>query len=242
MIIQHLKIENIPAVLWGEETGKLFIAIHGDQSHKTDTVIQMFAGEAAGHGFQTLSFDLPEHGDRKAEKVLCNPLNVISDLEKILRYARSKYTDIGLFGCSIGAYFAILASQREATIRRALFLSPVVDMRCVIENLMEWFGVTPERLERERVIETPVKTLYWDYYRYVVDHLVKWDKPTALLYGEKDDFCSFEDIHRFAKASGADVTVMPGGVHYFHTDEQLDCFRNWLQEKLKTEDNHEKMV
>ena len=33
---QYVKIENIPAVLWGPAADKLFIAVHGDQFNKAD--------------------------------------------------------------------------------------------------------------------------------------------------------------------------------------------------------------
>lgn len=32
----------------------------------------------------------------------------------------------------------------------------------------------------------------------------------------------------FAKSTGADLTVMPGGEHWFHTDEQTEFRNGWL--------------
>lgn len=46
MIRIDLKIEGIPAILWGEPSDKLFIAIHGNMSSKDDDVIVIFAEEA----------------------------------------------------------------------------------------------------------------------------------------------------------------------------------------------------
>jgi predicted alpha/beta-hydrolase family hydrolase len=66
-----MKISNIPATLWGEKSNKLFIAVHGNLSHKEDTVIELLADEATRKGYQVLSFDLPEHGDRKTEGTPC---------------------------------------------------------------------------------------------------------------------------------------------------------------------------
>jgi len=61
----HFTIESIPAILWGEPSEKLFIAVHGNMSSKDDEGIVIFAEEAINKGYQALSFDLPEHGDRK---------------------------------------------------------------------------------------------------------------------------------------------------------------------------------
>ena len=65
MLKNNFKISNIPAVLWGEKSEKVFIAVHGNISNKEDAVIQILAEEANRKGYQVLSFDLPEHGERK---------------------------------------------------------------------------------------------------------------------------------------------------------------------------------
>ena len=34
MKIERIKINNIPAIIWGEKSSKVFIAIHGNMSNK----------------------------------------------------------------------------------------------------------------------------------------------------------------------------------------------------------------
>jgi len=53
--------------LWRPTSSSVIIAVHGDQSNKADKVIAILAEKAMKKGYQTLRFDLPEHGDRKAE-------------------------------------------------------------------------------------------------------------------------------------------------------------------------------
>ena len=106
-------------------------------------------------------------------------------------------------------------------------------MKRIINNMMAWFGVTEERLEKEQTISTPAKTLYWDYYQYVLAHPVSWDKPTAILYGAKDTLCEFDYVNDFAKRTGADMTVIEEAEHYFHTKEQLFSLRKWLKQYIK---------
>ncbi len=66
MLQKSVTIQNktisIPAILWGEHTGNLYIAVHGNMSNKADEPIVIFAEEAVKKGYQVLSFDLPEHG------------------------------------------------------------------------------------------------------------------------------------------------------------------------------------
>ncbi|MDL2259075.1 alpha/beta hydrolase [Eubacteriales bacterium OttesenSCG-928-K08] len=231
MEINNFMIGNIPSVLWGPVSDNLLIAVHGNQSNKTDVVIEIVAGIAVEKGYRVLSFDLPEHGDRKEESRLCDAQNCAHDLAQIMKYARTLSDEISVFGCSIGAYFSMLAYQNEP-IKRALFLSPIVDMKHLIENMMKWFNVSKEQLEKEQEVTTPINTLYWHYYQYVLRHPVKWDKPTALLYGAKDELSEYETVSAFAERCNANMTVLDDSEHFFHTERQLDFLRNWLHENI----------
>jgi len=42
MIKQEFKIKDISAILWGNKSDRLFIAVHGNMSNKTDDVIGVF--------------------------------------------------------------------------------------------------------------------------------------------------------------------------------------------------------
>lgn len=225
-----LRIGNIPAILWGRASEKLFIAVHGNMSHKADDAIIILAEEAILSGHQVLSFDLPGHGDRKAESLPCKVQNCIQDLNSVMRHAKLISDDISLFSCSMGAYFSLLAYGREE-LKQCLFLSPVVDMERIIEKMMNWFSITEERLKKEKEIPTPVgQVLYWDYYCYVKEHPVSdWKIPTSILYGSEDDLCEFDIISSFSKRFDCDLKILENGEHYFHTEEQLDFFRQWLK-------------
>ncbi|EEM95846.1 Alpha/beta hydrolase [Bacillus thuringiensis IBL 200] len=58
MLKNNFKISNIPAVLWGEKSEKVFIAVHGNMSNKEDAVIQILAEEANRKGYQVLSLSM----------------------------------------------------------------------------------------------------------------------------------------------------------------------------------------
>jgi alpha-beta hydrolase superfamily lysophospholipase len=235
MKTEKIKIKNIPAILWGEPSEKLFITVHGDKSSKEDEVIRVLAEEAtaAGKGYQVLSFDLPEHGDRKNQDVPCKVQNCVNDIEEIIAYAQSVSKRISIFGCSMGAYFSLLAF-RNIPLEQCLFLSPVVDMERLIRNMMVWFGVTEERLEREKENETPIgKTLYWDYFCYVKEHPIdKWDTPTGILYGSDDNITENSVIKAFSERFGCNLQVLEHGEHFFHTETPLAVYRNWLKENI----------
>jgi hypothetical protein len=231
---QELLIKNIPAVLWGEPSDKILVAVHGHASSKTDAPIALLAGEAVPLGYQVLSFDLPQHGDRKNEPALCKVQNCVQDIHRIMDFAAGQAGQVSLFACSMGAYFSLLAC-RDLPVRQSLFLSPIVDMKRLINNMMAWFDVSPDRLRAEQEIALPTigQTLYWDYYCYVRDNPVTvWESPTAILYGEADNLCEYEVITSFAQGFGCSLTVMKQGEHYFHTPAQLEFYRRWLKQHL----------
>lgn len=226
---ERFKIGRIPAVLWGDPAERLIIAVHGNMSDKEDVPIEMLAGHAVLKGYQVLSFDLPEHGDRRQEGVLCKVQNCVEELREVMAYARKTWSRISVFANSMGACFSLLAYETES-LEACWFLSPVVDMRRLIENMMGWFQITPEQLEEEGEIATPVgQVLYWDYYCYVKEHPVcRWTPETHILYGSGDDMCERDTIEAFTKAFHCDLEIMEGGEHYFHTPEQLRVLSEWL--------------
>ncbi|WP_346887386.1 alpha/beta hydrolase [Clostridium sp. UBA1056] len=235
MIKQNFKIENIPAILWGDKSDKLFVVVHGNMSNKADDFIVVFAEEATERGYQVLSFDLPEHGDRKNETYACKVQNCVKDLNKIMCYAQALSNNISVLACSMGAYFSLLA-YKNVPLKQCLFLSPVVNMERIINNMMTWFNISENRLKSEKEIPTPIgQTLYWDYYCYVKEHpIVTWNNPTSILYGADDNLCELDVVSAFVKCFDCDLQVMENGEHYFHTKEQLDFFRQWLKKHIYT--------
>lgn len=226
-------IADIPATIWGEEREDLVIAVHGNLSHKQDTIIQLLADVAVERGFQVLSFDLPEHGDRKDEGIPCKVQSCVSDLRKVMEYTKPRWRSLRLFACSMGAYFSLLAFK-DINLKQALFLSPVVDMERIIGNIMNWFQVTPEQLQEEKTIATPVgQNLYWDYYCYVRDHPIeRWEVDTHILYGGRDTLVEFDTISRFTEQFRCNLEIMETGEHYFHTDEELQTAARWMQKNI----------
>lgn len=230
---QTLKIGEVPALVWGEPSERGIVAVHGSQSHKGDRIIEILARKAGEKGYQVLSFDLPEHGDRKSLPELCKPGPCIRDLQAALAYAQTRWREISLFANSLGAYFSLRAYPK-AGLKQALFLSPVTDMERMIENMRTWFDISEERLQREGEIATPMgQTLYWDYYCDVkANPIQEWPAPTAILYGEKDELCERDTIDAFIRRFGGSLEVLEGSEHFFHRPEQLKVLKRWLEEKL----------
>jgi len=233
MIKQKLSIQGIPAIIWGEDSAKVFIAVHGNMSNKSDDAIVILAEKLTQLGYQVLSFDLPEHGERQNDSTPCKVQNCVKDFSAIMEYVKTKWNEISLFACSMGAYFSLLA-YKDDDLSQCLFLSPVVDMERIINNMMSWFSISAAQLQAEKEVATPIgQVLYWDYYCYVKEHPINsWNKPTAILYGSDDDLCEFDTVSNFAQQFNCDLTVMEQGEHYFHTEEQLAFLKRWIENHI----------
>lgn len=58
---EYIRINKIPAVIWGEPSKKVYLFVHGKLSDKE--AAKRFAQIAEEKGYQTVSFDLPKHGE-----------------------------------------------------------------------------------------------------------------------------------------------------------------------------------
>ena len=106
-------------------------------------------------------------------------------------------------------------------------------MRLLTENMMLWFGVSAERLEKEQEVPTPIDVLRWDCYNYILSHPVtKWNIPTAILYGGKDNLQPRKTLEAFCKKFGAVLTVSEESEHPFLTPNDEKILEKWYSENI----------
>ena len=152
--------------------------------------------------------------------------------EEFLAYfkaARRDGTKVLVIANSIGAFFAMQALD-ETRVDRALFVSPVVDMERLIETMMAGEGITESELRQRGEIKTEFgETLSWRYLQDVRQHPIRWRVPTAILYGSGDALMPRETVEAFARRTGAALTVMEGGEHWFHTKAQMQFLDAWVR-------------
>ena len=157
------------------------------------------------------------------------PWEAGEEIHEEVEKKKKEYEDITLIANSIGAFFCMVAGI-EGMISKAYFISPVVDMERLICEVMGFVNVTEEQLEAEGVI--PIVSgddLSWDYLCYVREHTIRWNAPTEILYGENDNLTSYETIASFAMEHNAKLTVMEGGEHWFHTEDQMRFLDEWIR-------------
>ena len=200
MKAERFTLKNIPLLLIGEPSRKVYLYVHGKNGSKEEALD--FAELACPAGYQVLALDLPEHGERRGSSEKLLPLVAVPELEAVYSYAAERWKNVSL--------------------------SPVVDMENLITNMMQWANVSEAQLKEVGEISTDFdETLSWQYLCWVREHPYRWKVPTQVLYGAKDNLTSRAVLEQFKQRTGAHLTIMEEGEHWFHTELQLAVLQEW---------------
>ena len=156
------------------------------------------------------------------------PWEAKEEFPELLIPFSKEYDSIILIANSIGAFFSMHALSGQK-IEKAFFISPIVDMEKLISDMMSWANVSEDELQRRKEIKTDFgETLSWDYLCYVRENPISWTVPTKILYGMKDRLTQYDTVTAFSNRTGAELTVMEEGEHWFHTREQMAFLDRWI--------------
>lgn len=231
LVREKLYVNNIPAIIWGEPSEKAYIYVHGKMSYKESA--EYFAELAQRQGYQTISFDLPEHGERKDENYPCDVWNGMNDLNQIADFSLNRWNSLSLYACSLGAHFALHA-YRDRKFEYCLFQSPVLDMNQLIHKMFRWFHLSEDILREKRSIRTPFHVMTWDYYMYVKEHPIdKWETPTNILYGTRDEMQTRDVIDDFVNKFNCELVISENSSHGFAKEADLPIANAWMEQYIK---------
>ena len=157
------------------------------------------------------------------------PWEAKKEFEKYFADIFSKYNNVLLIANSIGAYFSLI-SLSNFPIKKAIFISPVVDMENLILNMLKRENLSEEELKSKKVIHTSFsETLSWEYLSFVRNNTITWNIPSTIIYSKNDNITSFRTISKFAEKISADLAIVENGEHWFHTEEQMLFLDNSLK-------------
>ena len=172
--------------------------------------------------FDIIGFDYKSEFPREAKVEFSNYFDLIIP----------KYNKTILIANSIGAYFSLI-SLADKKIKKAMLISPIVDMESLILDILNRENISEEELRLKKVIHTSfAETLSWEYLSFARSNPIVWNIPSTILYGKNDNITSFKTIIDFSEKINADLTVMENGEHWFHTEEQMlfldNCFEKFI--------------
>lgn len=132
-----------------------------------------------------------------------------------------EHRDVVLIANSIGAYFSLLSN---VVYSKAFLISPVVDMKKLIESMMRERNISPSELKEKKTIAD----LSWEYYTFACNNIPHINSNAHIAFGEFDNLTSLETISNFAKINNATLDILKGGEHYFHTPRDMEFLKNWI--------------
>ena len=184
-------------------------------------------------GYQVLSIDLPEHGERKhGEEKICavdsgagaaNGDKTLSKQMEANQFAGEQHWRI-LFNAGDGK-----RQYRKGAVCFADCGYGTADF----DNDAPAKVTEAQRQEKGKIVTDFGQTLSWQYLCWIREHaLQNWAIPMAVLYAGRDTMTDYETIETFAKKHAAKLTVYEQGEHRFHTPEQLEVLKKWERGNL----------
>ena len=83
MKAQFFTINSVPAVLYGEDSAKGWLFVHGQMGHKEEA--EAFAQIVSPKGLQVLAIDLPGHGARQGLAEEAVPWTAAPEIQAVVR-------------------------------------------------------------------------------------------------------------------------------------------------------------
>ena len=160
-----------------------------------------------------------------------NPWEVKDKIIKEFSGIHNKYKSVYVIANSIGAFYTYVYLS-EFRINKAFFISPLVNMKEVIEGLLKKHKISMNRFKKEKLIKLDDgQTLSYDFYQSLSSG-DNWKTRTHILYGEKDKLVDHASLFNFVSNHNCSLTVMKNGEHYFHKPGQLKFIKKWINEYL----------
>lgn len=184
------------------------------------------SGESDFYSFYTNKYDVIglDYEDGNPWEVKDKIIHEFSEISK-------RYKNVYVIANSIGAFYTYMYLS-EFNIKKAFFISPLVNMKEVIEGLMKQYNISLDALKTRKLINLDNgQTLSYDFYESLKEK-DNWDIKTYVLYGEKDKLVDQKSIFNFISSHNSSLTIMKNGEHYFHTPGQLKFIKKWINEYL----------
>lgn len=225
----------------GEKTERVLVMLHGYMSNRKSDTILSIAEAGTARGVDVLSFDMPEHSDRKSQVATLTVANAVGDFRRVLDYARKSVCKrVMLFGTSLGAYFGLLAAldeECEHLFLKSPALNPPKTLLTLAENLSREIGdVISMRFTMNALSNITHDDAYEeecnDVFRRYAGGV---HAPVDIIYGAHDELVTREDVQDFCRLDGDKIhlLVLENEAHRFVTKEAMQSTVNWFTSALE---------
>ena len=162
------------------------------------------------------------------------PWDVGEAVKKEFEQIIKPYDEVVVVANSIGCLYTY-ECLTSFNIKQAFFISPVASMFEVIGGMMKMNNISLEELKEKKFIEAPGGILLsYDYYMYFSNYKDSWNVQTEVLWGTKDKMVSRKSVEDFVNLrSNRSLTIKEEAGHHFHTEEEIEFVKNWINKLIK---------
>lgn len=143
------------------------------------------------------------------------------------------FKEVYVIANSIGALYTF-DYLYKLNIKKAFFISPLLNMHQIIKNMMKDNNISEELLKEKQFITLNDGTmLSHEYYAHTRQMNKNWNIPTEILYGDKDELVDLKSVIAFLrKYPNSKLTISKESGHYFHTPNDLEIIKNWIKSSI----------
>lgn len=216
MFLDINDIDNIDAFINADiensKKEKCIIYIHGLNGSNKESEFYNFLN----HSYDIIGLDYQDGNPWEIKDI------IIAEVKEISK----QYKEINIIANSIGAFYAIHYLS-NFKIKKSLFISPLVNMKEIIESIMHDFHISFKEFEEKKEIRLQNgQTLSYSFYNEVVNKKVQWKSETTIVYGKNDSLVNHEKILEFSACTQSSLFVCKNGEHWFHKPNQMKFLKS----------------
>ncbi len=201
---------------------KVIIYCHGLGSNKNQ--YKRFYKKFYKNNISMISFDLPAHGEDKTEFKNFTLKESINYIDNVIKYAKTKYKDIYLFGSSYGGYVILNYLIEKKECYKTFLMCPAFNFCEIINKKMQ--------IDKEYFKSNDYLHLYGkvNIYKKAYNEFRKADSTVkktnysniVIIQGKLDKTVSYEDQKKFAQKNKLKFIPIENGSHeLYNFDKEI---------------------
>lgn len=224
MEVRTFPIGDIPAILFGPASARVYLFLHSEGGQKEDA--EEFGKIAAAHGWQTLAVDIPRQSGTDGQALY--PGIMISELRKVYQYLSKNWRQIAVRADGLNAWYVMMALH-DKPLEQCLFVSPVLDVQSAIDYAVQSDSTQTDQIPPDEIELAAEYRIYAEQ-----SPLCKWRVPTEILFAAGD--VNVWSVGDFGEPNPCKLTIEQNCGRAFAEPEERERLRAWEQRAISATD------
>lgn len=222
---------NITEVISLKNNEKVVIYCHGLGNNREQ--YKRFYKELYKNNISMVSFDLPAHGEDKTEFKDFTLNESINYLTNVIKYVKTKYKEIYLFGSSYGGFVILNYLREKKDNIKTILMCPAFNFAQIINEktkIDKNYFKTNEYLHLYGNVNIYKKA--YDEFNKANENVKNYNYSNIIIIqGKLDETVSYEKIKSFADKNKLKFITIEDGIHelYEHDKEIINIILSEIQ-------------